>query len=63
MPEGTGVKVAHQGSVPKIPLFGRYRRSGRGISEGGAGRVVGSAIGTSAEREARSVGAAARAEA
>ena len=65
MPEGTGVGVAHDGSVPKIPVYGRsgYRRSGRGISEGGAGRVVGSAIGTSAVREARSVGAAARAEA
>ena len=65
MPEGTGVRVAHDGSVLKILVYSHsgYRRSGCGISEGGASQVVGSAIGTLAEWEARSVGAAARAEA
>ena len=62
MPEGIGVEEAHQGSAPKITLLG-YGRSVRGVCEGGAGRVVGSAISTLAEREARSVGTAARAEA
>ena len=34
MPEGTGVGVAHQGSVPQIPLNGLAAVVGLEISEG-----------------------------
>ena len=61
VPEGTEVGAAHQQSVPKNPLF-LAQCLGRGCSVAGAGWTVGSAIGTSAERETRSAGAAARAE-
>ena len=34
MPEGTEVEVAHQQSVPQIPVNGLAAVLGRGISEG-----------------------------
>ena len=61
MPEETRAGVAYQQSVPKVPLIGLAAGLGRGGTVVGVGWTVGSAIGTSAEREARSAGAAARA--
>ena len=64
MPEGTEIgAVEDQQSVPKNPVYGLAIGFGREGTVAGAGRTVGSAISTLAERETRSTGAAARAEA
>ena len=59
MPEGTGVGADHQQSPPKNPVYGLAVGFGRGGTVVGVGWTVGSAISSSAKREAGAAGAAA----